>query len=167
MKTIVFSHYTVKDIEPEPWKRTWDNLVDFGEHFAPKLEPMEIKLKLRKVILDDINEENLMMGNMVTVRSEELKVEETPIENMLMLELDFSECPSCVTPDGVGFACRTFKDFDGKECQALPEEFFMEAALRVAFKAHEGGCGCGDCESCASGCGEEPEGNCCDGHHHH
>lgn len=160
MKTITLSHYTIKDVDPEPWRKTWDNLVDFGERFAPKLEPMELKLKLRKVILDDINEESLMTGNMVTIMSEDLDVEETPIENMLMLELDFSECPSCVTPQGTGFACRTFKDFDGKECQVLPEEFFMEATLRVAFKAHSDGCGCTDCEHCASGCEDGPEGNC-------
>ena len=54
MKNIILSHYIVKDIEPEPWKETWNNLVDFGERMAPKLEPMDIKLKLRKVILDEI-----------------------------------------------------------------------------------------------------------------
>jgi hypothetical protein len=75
-----------------------------------------------------------------------------------MLELDFSECQSCVTPEGVGFACRTFKDFDGKQCQALPEEFFIEAVLRVAFKSKkqkpDNNCGC-DCDHCASGCDGE------------
>ena len=158
MKTIVLSHYTVRDIMPEPWKQTWDNLVDFAESFAPKLASMELKLQLRKVILDTVSQDNLMLGNMVTIKSDDLKFSETPIENLLMLELDFSECPSCVTPQGVGFACRTFKDFDGKLCQALPEEFFIEAVLRVAFKSTQhkpdSSCGC-DCDHCASGCDEE------------
>ncbi len=159
MKNITLSHYTVKDIEPEPWKQTWDNLTEFGDRFAPKLAPMGIKLKLRKVILEDITEDNLMMGNMVTIKSPELDVDEIPIEKLLMLELDFSPCKDCVVPDGTEFPCRTFKDFDGKECQALPEEFFIEATLRVAFKSqHEAACSCSDCSSCASGCGDEEQG---------
>ena len=57
-------------------------------------------------------------------------------------------------------------------CQALPEEFFMEATLRVAFKSqHECGCHCGDCDSCASGCGDEEAGvrtdGCGEEDHHH
>ncbi|MCC8178615.1 MAG: hypothetical protein LIO38_05810 [Cloacibacillus sp.] len=48
----------------------------------------------------------------------------------------------------------------------------MEATLRVAFKSqHECGCHCGDCDSCASGCGDEEAGvrtDSCgeEGHHH-
>ena len=159
MKNIILSHYTIKDIEAEPWKETWDNLVDFGERMAPKLEPMKIKLKLRKVILDEITQDSLMTANMVTIQSPDIKVEETPIEELMMLELGYAECESCKTPDGVGFSCRTLKDFEGKERMALPEEFFMEATLRVAFKSeHEGSCGCSDCSSCASGCDDEEQG---------
>lgn len=159
MKHITLSHYTVKNIEPEPWLKTWDNLKAFAERIAPKLVPMDIKLKLRKVILDEITQDNLMMGNMVTIQSKDAEVEETPIENLLMLELDFTPCKDCVTPDGVEFPCRTFTSFDGEECQALPDEFFMEATLRVAFKAsHEKGCGGHSCSSCASGCGDEEQG---------
>lgn len=156
MKNIILSHYTVKDVEPKQWKETWDNLTEFGERIAPKLAPMDIKLKLRKVILDDITEDNLMKGNMVTIQSAEVHVEETPIEELLMIEPYFSFCEECRTPDGVSFPCRTFKDFDGKECQVIPEEFFMEATLHVAFKSQqENGCGCSDCSSCASGCNDE------------
>ena len=163
MKDLIFSHYTVKDIDPAPWTRTWETLSEFGERFAPKLAPLGIKLKLRKVILDDITEDNLMMGNMVTIESPELGLKETPIENLLMLELDFTDCDECAVPGGAKFPCRTFRDFDGKDCQALPEEFFMEAALRVAFSAQEaGGCGCLNCSSCASGCGDEEQGICND-----
>ena len=115
MKNIILSHYTVRDIEPEPWKETWDNLVDFGERMAPKLEPMNIKLKLRKVILDEITQETLMAGNMVTIQSPEIEVKETPIEELIMLEVGFAECDSCRVSDGVGFPCRTLKDFDGNE----------------------------------------------------
>lgn len=159
MKNIIISHYTVRDIEPEPWKETWDNLVDFGERMAPKLEPMNIKLKLRKVILDDISQESLMAGNMVTIQSPEIKVEETPIEELMMLEVGFAECGSCIVPDGGSFPCRTLKDFEGKERMVLPEEFFMEATLRIAFKSqHEGSCDCSDCSSCASGCDDEEQG---------
>ena len=165
MKDIILSHYTVKDIDPAPWKETWENLAGFGDRFASKLAPMGIKLKLRKVILDDITQGNLMMGNMVTIESPELSVEETPIENLLMLELNFSDCDDCTVPGGAKFPCRTFKDFDGKECQALPEEFFMEATLRVAFKSqHAAGCSCSDCSSCASGCGDEEQGINYDNH---
>ena len=160
MKNIILSHYIVKDIEPEPWKETWNNLVDFGERMAPKLEPMDIKLKLRKVILDEITQETLMAGNMVTIQSPEIEVEETPIEELMMLEVGFAECESCVVPGGSGFPCRTLKDFDGNERMVLPEEFFMEATLRVAFKSQHGsGCGCADCSSCASGCGDEERGS--------
>ena len=159
MKNIILSHYTVRDIEPEPWKETWDNLVDFGERMAPKLEPMNIKLKLRKVILVEITQETLMAGNMVTIQSPEIEVKETPIEELIMLEVGFAECDSCRVPDGVGFPCRTLKDFDGNDRMVLPEEFFMEATLRVAFKSqHEGSCSCSDCSSCASGCGDEEQG---------
>lgn len=159
MKEIILSHYTVKGIEAKPWKETWDNLVDFGERMAPKLEPMNIKLKLRKVILDDATQDSLMMGNMVTIESPEAEVAETPIEELIMLEVGFAECDTCVTPDGGGFACRTLKDFDGEERMVLPEEFFMEATLRVAFKTQQGSeCGCSDCSSCASGCGDEEQG---------
>lgn len=159
MKNIILSHYTVRDIEAEPWNETWNNLVDFAERMAPKLEPMNIKLKLRKVILDEITQSSLMAGNMVTIQSPEIKVEETPIEELIMLEVGFAECDSCRVPDGGGFPCRTLKDFDGKERMVLPEEFFMEATLRVAFKSqHEGSCDCSDCSSCASGCDDEEQG---------
>ena len=68
---------------------------------APKLEPMNIKLKLRKVILDEITQETLMTGNMVTIQSPEIDVEETPIEELIMLEVGFAECDSCRVSDGV------------------------------------------------------------------
>jgi len=159
MKTIILSHYTVKDTDPVPWKQTWETLADFGGRFAPKLAPMDIKLKLRKVVLEDITQDNLMIGNMVTIQSPELNVKETPIEDLLGLDLDYTPCESCRTTNGSEFPCRTFKDFDGKECQALPEEFFIEATLRVAFKAEHGDqCGCSDCSSCASGCDDEERG---------
>ena len=159
MKNIILSHYTVRDIEPEPWKETWDNLVDFGERMAPKLEPMNIKLKLRKVILDEINQETLMAGNMVTIQSPEIDVEETPIEELIMVEVGFADCDSCRVPDGGEFPCRTLNDFDGNERMVLPEEFFMEATLRVAFKSqHECIYGCSDCSACAGGCGDEEQG---------
>lgn len=153
MKNITLSHYTVRDIEPEPWKETWDNLVAFTESMTPKLEPMDIKLRLRKVILDDASQDNLMMGNMVTIESPELEVSEMPIENLLMLQLDYSGCDTCKTAEGTDFPCRTFVDFDGEARQTLPQEFFMEATLRVAFKAENSdGCSCSDCSSCGGDC---------------
>lgn len=168
MKNITLSHYGIKGIEPGPWKETWENLMEFAERMSPKLAPMQIKLKLRKVILDDITQDSLMMGNMVTVESPEIEVEETPIENLLMLELDFTPCDDCKTPEGTAFPCRTFTDFDGEKRQVLPQEFFMEAVLRVAFKAeNSGGCGCSSCSSCASGCGDEERGERHDHDHHH
>lgn len=152
MNNITLSHYTVRDIEPEPWKETWDNLLAFADRIAPKLESMGIKLKLRKMILDNPSQDNLMMGNMVTIESPELEVKEIPIENLLMLNLSYTDCGTCKTSSGIAFPCRTFVDFDGAEIQALPEEFFMEATLRVAFKAN--GCahtGCSSCSDCGWG----------------
>lgn len=159
MRDVILSHYTVRNIEPAPWRETWNNLTAFTERMAPKLEPTGIKLSLRRAVLEDATQDNLMMGNMVTIEAPALEVAETPIENLLMLGLDYSECADCKTEDGAGFPCRTFLDFDGVARQALPEEFFMEATLRVAFKAESGsGCSCSGCSSCA-GCG--------DGHEHH
>lgn len=172
MKTITLAHYTMKDIEPAPWVETWENLMKFGSRMAPKLIPLGFKLKLRKVILDELTQDNLMTANMVTIECEEAGTPETPIENLLMLELDFTPCSECKTPGGQEFPCRTFTSFSGDICQTLPEEFFMEATLRVAFKSqHECGCHCGDCDSCASGCGDEEAGVRTDGcgeegHHH-
>lgn len=168
MKTITLSHYQIRNIEPKPWKETWENLMEFVERMTPKLAPMQIRLKLRKVIMDDVSQESLMMGNMVTIESEEIGVEETPIENLLMIELAFSPCEDCKTTEDVPFACRTFIDFDGVKRQALPQEFFMEAVLRVAFQAeNSGGCGCSSCSSCASGCGDEEQGERDEHHKHH
>lgn len=149
MKDVTLSHYTVKDINPAPWRETWDNLSAFAERMAAKLEPMGIRLRLRKVVIGEITQDTLMMGNMVTIEAPELDTAETPIEDLLMLELDYSACDGCVTPDGAGFPCRTLTDFSGVPRQALPEEFFMEAALRVAFKADSGGC---SCDGCAGDC---------------
>ena len=52
MKTITLSHYTMKDIDPTPWRQTWDNLVHFASRMAPKLAPLGFQLKLRKVELE-------------------------------------------------------------------------------------------------------------------
>lgn len=145
MKDVTLSHYTVKDINPAPWEETWDNLSAFAERMAPKLEPMGIRLRLRKVVLGEITQDALMMGNMVTIEAPGLDTAETPIEDLLMLELGYSACDGCVTQGGAGFPCRTLTDFNGVPRQALPEEFFMEAALRVAFKANNGGCSCSNC----------------------
>ncbi|MDO5115663.1 MAG: DUF2703 domain-containing protein [Synergistaceae bacterium] len=159
MKTITLSHYTLKDIEAAPWLETWENLTRFASRMATRLIPLGFKLRLRKVIMDEITQDNLMTANMVTIECAEAGTPETPIENLLMLELDFTPCPECRTPEGQEFPCRTFTSFGGEVCQALPEEFFMEATLRVAFKSqHEGGCQCGSCDSCASGCGDEERG---------
>lgn len=155
MIDITMSHYTIKDITPAPWSETWDNLTAFAEKMAPKLEPMGIKLRLRQVIMEDLTQDSLMSGNMVTIEALELNVTETPIEDLLMLDLDYSECAGCVTPEGAVFPCRTFVDFDGVPRQALPEAFFLEATLRVAFQAEGGGCSCSDCSSCGGGCGSE------------
>ena len=159
MKTITLTHYAVKDIEPTPWNETWDNLMKFATRMTPKMIPLGFKLKLRKMIMDDLTEDNLMMGNMVTIECADGDTPETPIENVLMLELDYTPCPECKTPSGQEFPCRTFTSFGGEICQTLPEEFFMEAVLRTAFKSqHECSCHCGDCDSCASGCGDEEAG---------
>lgn len=170
MKTITLTHYTVKDINPTPWTKTWDNLMKFGERMAPKLAPLGFKLRFRKMIMDDVTQDNLMAANMVTIECAEAELPETPIENMLMLELDYTECSECRTPEGQEFPCRTFTDFNGEACQALPEEFFMEAVLRTAFKSQQGReCHCGEsCDSCASGCGDEEIGRRADsrGHKH-
>lgn len=158
MKEIILSHYTVKDIDPVPWHQTWDTLKDFAERLSPKLAPMDIKLKLRKVILDEMTDDALMSGNTVTIKCPDLKVRETPLEDLIMVNVDYAPCEGCATPDGVNFACRTFKDPNGATYQAIPEEYFMEATLRVAFKAqHDSACG-GNCDSCASGCGDEEQG---------
>ncbi|MCC8178614.1 MAG: hypothetical protein LIO38_05805 [Cloacibacillus sp.] len=85
MKTITLAHYTMKDIEPAPWVETWENLMKFGSRMAPKLIPLGFKLKLRKVILDELTQDNLMTANMVTIECEEAGTPETPIENLLML----------------------------------------------------------------------------------
>lgn len=159
MKTITLSHYTMKDICPAPWQETWDNLMKFASRMAPKLIPLGFKLRLRKVIMDELTQDNLMSANMVTIECAEAGVPETPIEDMLGLELDFTACRECRTPDGQEFPCRTFTSFGGEVCQTLPEEFFMEATLRTAFKSHhECSCGCSDCGLCASGCGDEEAG---------
>ena len=163
MHTIIFSHYTVKDIEAKPWKETWDNLASFAEKMASKLEAMEMAIKLRRAVMDEISQDTLMMANMVTVSSEELGISETPIENILGLELDFSACNSCVTPEGTEFPCRTLKNIEGAEHQALPESFFIETTLFIAFKARgHGDCSCsGGHDSCScSGGGEHHEHNC-------
>ena len=159
MKTITLSHYTMKDIDPTPWRQTWDNLVHFASRMAPKLAPLGFQLKLRKVEMEELTQDNLMSANMVTIACPDNDTPETPIENLLMLELDFTPCAECRTPEGQEFPCRTFTSFGGEVCQALPEEFFMEAALRVAFKSqHECTCHCGDCGS--GSCG-----GCADGEH--
>ncbi|MCR5335697.1 MAG: DUF2703 domain-containing protein [Synergistes sp.] len=166
MKTITLTQYTVRDIDAEPWVRTWDNLMRFGERMSPKIAPLDFKLRFRKMIMDDLTQDNLMAANMVTIECEEAGLQETPIENLLSLELDYTACPSCKTPGGQEFPCRTFKDFNGEECQTLPEEFFMEAVLRTVFASkHDHNCG-GSCESCASGCGDEEIGIRTDGHGH-
>ncbi len=153
---MTFSHYTAKNISPAPWRRTRDNLVSFASRMAPKLAPLGFQIKLRSVEMEELTQENLMTANMVTVACPDNAIQETPIENLLALELDFTPCAECMTPDGQEFPCRTFTSFGGEVCQALPEEFFIEAALRVAFKSqHECSCCCGD-GSCA-GCAEEGE----------
>ena len=90
MKTITLSHYTMKDIDPTPWRQTWDNLVHFASRMAPKLAPLGFQLKLRKVELEELTQDNLMSANMVTIACPDNDTPETPIENLLMLELDFT-----------------------------------------------------------------------------
>lgn len=164
LKTLIFSHYTVKDIEAEPWKETWGNLTSFAEKMASKFEGMGFAIKLRSAVMDEISQDTLMMANMVTVSSPDLGLKETPIENILGLELDFAPCSTCVTPEGTEFPCRTFKDLEGREIQALPEPFFIETALFLTFKAKTSGSGCGcssDENSCGCGgsCGSEHSGH--------
>ena len=132
--------------------------ADVGQSRAFRLAPLGFQLKLRRVELEELTQDNLMSANMVTIACPDNDTPETPIENLLMLELDFTPCSECRTPDGQEFPCRTFTSFGGEICQALPEEFFMEAALRVAFKSqHECTCHCGDCGSveCGGCAGEE------------
>ena len=86
MKTITLSHYTMKDINPAPWRQTWDNLVHFASRMAPKLAPLGFQLKLRRAELEELTQDNLMTANMVTIACPENDTPETPIENLLMLE---------------------------------------------------------------------------------
>lgn len=152
MTDITLSHYTIRNITPTPWSETWDNLKGFAEKMAPKLEPMGIKLRLRQVVMEEVTQDSLMSGNLVTIEAPGLNVTETPVEDLLMLDLYYSECADCVTPEGAGFPCRTFLDFDDMPRQALPETFFLEATLRVAFQAEGGGCSCSGCSSCGGDC---------------
>ena len=117
---------------------------------------MDIKLKLRKVILDEITQETLMAGNMVTIRSPEIEVEETPIEELMMLEVGFAECESCVVRAEAD-SCRTLKDFDGNERMVLLRSFY---GSHPAWHSNHstGRVRCADCSSCASGCGDEEQG---------
>lgn len=152
-KEVVFSHYTVKNLYPTPWEQTWDNLVAFVETFEPTAISMNIKLTLRKVILDDSTEDNLKKGNMVTVSSSDLEQNETPIEDFLTMKLSFSSCDSCTTQQGVKFDCRTLVNYQRKEYQALPKEFFEDIALRLAFKSPSRVIAtCTDCSNCTINC---------------
>lgn len=162
MKSIILTHYTIKNISPEPWRKTRENMEKVCLRMAPKLEPMGIGLKACGVVMDELTQDNLMTANMVTIASPEGAVRETPIENILGLELDFTPCSECRTPSGQEFPCRTFKNFNGEECQALPEEFFMEVLLRTAYGVSHSGCGdgCGSCGGCSD---EEHSCGCKDG----
>ena len=154
MKTLTFTHYTVKDINPEPWRKTWETLEAFCKSMAPKAALLDIRLAARQVELEDYYEDSLMCGNLVTVACPDGGTPETPIEDILGLELDFAPCEGCVTPAGGGFPCRMFRDSKGEEHMALPEAFFTDTFMRTVFRAKYGGeCG-GSCASCA-GCEKE------------
>lgn len=155
LKTITLTHYIVKDIAPSPWNKTWDNLVGFCTDMASKVAKTGFQLRVRQSVLEELTEDNLMSGNLVTISAEEAGLPETPIEDILELELDFTACPECRTPGGQEFPCRTFKNSEGEECQELPRDFFFEAVLRTAFKAKFGADHCnGSCASCG-GCEKE------------
>ena len=156
MNTIIFSHYTVKGINPEPWQKTWENLVAFAERMAPRFEALGIKFKLRKVILEEITQESLMTGNMVTLSGGDFNAQEKNIENFTLMQTDFEPCDGFETPDGVPFPARVAVDFEGTKHMVLTENIFLEAALKLAFKAQcAEGCEGVQCESCLNGCHEE------------
>lgn len=133
MKTIVFSHYTVKNITTEPWVETWTNLVHFAETMTPHFKSINIRIKLRKVIMDNITQDSLMAGNMVTLAIKDIQ-HETPIEKFIMMETDFVPCISCVTPDKYPFPCRALKNVKGETVTTLTDDMFLAAALKLAFK---------------------------------
>lgn len=156
MNTIIFSHYTVKGINPEPWQKTWQNLVAFAEKMSPRFQALGIKFKLRKVILEEITQESLMTGNMVTLSGGDFNAEEKNIENFTLMQTDYEPCEGFVTPDGVPFPARVAVDFEGKRNVILTENIFLEAALKLAFKAQcSESCEGVQCESCLNGCHED------------
>ncbi len=152
LKTITLTHYLMKDMKVSAWEDTFNNLVAFCKKMAPKFAPLGFGLKLRQVELDDYCEQNLAASNLVSVSCEALDIEETPIENLLFIEPTYTDCSDCVTPEGYTFPVRTFTTLSGETSQVLPEEFFMEAVLKIIFRGQN--CDC-SCENCASGCGNE------------
>ena len=152
LKIITLTHYLMKGMKVAPWEETFENLVAFCRKMAQKFAPLGFGLKLRQVELDDFCEVNMAASNMVSISCDALGVAETPIENLLFIEPSFTDCADCVTPDGFTFPVRTFTTLSGQTSQSLPEEFFMEAVLKVIFRGQN--CDC-SCENCASGCENE------------
>ena len=95
MKTITLSHYTMKDINPAPWRQTWDNLVHFASRMAPKLAPLGFQLKLRRAELEELTQDNLMTANMVTIACPENDTPET-LQRRVMQEAEWELLPRAV-----------------------------------------------------------------------
>lgn len=152
LKMITLTHYLMKGMNVAPWEETFNNLVNFCKKMMPKFAPLGFGLKLRQVELDDYCEENLASSNLVSISCEALDIAETPIEKLLFIEPTYTDCADCVTPNGFTFPVRTFTTLNGETSQTVPEEFFMEAVLKIIFRGQN--CDC-SCENCASGCGNE------------
>lgn len=157
MKEIILSHYTVNGIEALPWSKTWETMKEFAAKSSRRFAAMNVKIGLRKVIFDDVSEDALMAANSVTVRSADFGVREIPIESIVGLIVDFDGDEFVEISGGAKFPCRVYKSADGKAYSSVPKEFLMEAVMHVIFGDEDSFC-TGDCNCCASGCGDEEQG---------
>jgi len=149
LKDITLSLYTVAS-EAELYEAETERLKAFCGRMNSRLEKMETKLKLRKVIFDEINEDALMSAGMITLKSEEL--DEIAAEELVGLEVDFE------LQEGRAFPSRIYKDVSGNVCKTISDSLLTQAVLQLAFGTLFGDVCNGDCSNCASGCGQEESG---------
>ena len=118
---IEWKHFAVGDATCDRCKKTGAALLEAVAGLRREFAPWGVKVNLTETLLDKtrIDESN------------EIRMNGSPIEDLLAAEVVSTDCPSCGTLAGSNTCCRAI-EVDNERFEEIPPEIIKNAAYRAS-----------------------------------
>jgi Domain of unknown function (DUF2703) len=117
---IEWKHFAVGNATCERCGNTGESLRTAVEELRQEFAPAGVKINLTETILDKTR----------IAESNEIRMNGTPIEDLLVAGVVSTDCPSCSTLAGESTCCRAM-EIENERVEDIPIEMIKKAAYRA------------------------------------